>query len=104
MLNTNADTAAGEIAAALHAECLVFLTDVEGVLTSDRRVHLAALDRRRRTHSSRQASRPGGMIPKLAAAVRAAGAGCATRIVGGTAPGALARVLAGDGGGTTVRG
>jgi acetylglutamate kinase len=44
------------------------------------------------------------MIPKLEAAVRAAGAGCATRIVGGTTAGALARVLAGDGGGTTVRG
>ena len=30
--NVNADTAAGEIAAALHAEKLVFLTDVQGIM------------------------------------------------------------------------
>ena len=44
----------------------------------------------------------GGMIPKLEAAIRASATGCATRIVNGTAAGALARVLAGDAGGTTV--
>ena len=44
LLNTNADTAAGEIAAALHAERLVFLTDVDGVLDADKRLlaHLTA--------------------------------------------------------------
>jgi acetylglutamate kinase len=36
----------------------------------------------------------GGMIPKLEAAVRAASAGCATRIVDGTRAGALEAVLA----------
>jgi acetylglutamate kinase len=58
LLNTNADTAAGEIAAALHAERLVFLTDVEGVLAGDRRVLSQRFRSRRRTRSSRRGSRP----------------------------------------------
>lgn len=101
LLNTNADTAAGEIAAALHAERLVFLTDVEGVMDAERHVlgHLNAGEASAMIASGVAA---GGMIPKLEAAVRAAGAGCATRIVNGRTAGALARVLAGGGGGTTV--
>jgi len=102
LLNTNADTAAGEIAAALHAERLVFLTDVEGVLAGDRRL-ISQLSIPEANALVAAGVAAGGMIPKLEAAVRAAGAGCATRIVAGTTPGALARVLAGDGGGTTVR-
>jgi len=101
LLNTNADTAAGEIAAALHAERLVFLTDVEGVLDGERHLlgHLNAGEASALIASGVAA---GGMIPKLEAAVRAAGAGCATRIVNGRTAGALARVFAGGGGGTTV--
>ena len=38
LLNVNADTAAGEIARALGAERLFFLTDVEGVLDRGRRL------------------------------------------------------------------
>jgi acetylglutamate kinase len=101
LLNTNADTAAGEIAAALRARLLVFLTDVEGVLDGERHVlgHLTAGEAGELIASGVAS---GGMIPKLEAAVRAAGSGCATRIVNGRTAGALARVLAGDGGGTTV--
>ena len=101
LLNTNADTAAGEIAAALKAERLVFLTDGEGVLDEEKRLllHLNA-DEARDLITSGVAA--GGMIPKLEAAMKAAAAGAATRIVDGTEEGALARVLAGEGGGTTV--
>lgn len=101
LLNTNADTAAGEIAAALKAERLVFLTDVEGVMDGEKRV-LARLsgDETRVLITSGVAA--GGMIPKLEASIRAASVGVATRIVDGTAEGALARVLGGDEGGTTV--
>ena len=101
LLNTNADTAAGELAAALKAERLVFLTDVEGVLDAEKRLlpRISAAEARALIESGVAG---GGMIPKLEAAVRAAAAGCATRIVDGTAPGALARVLAGEAGGTTV--
>jgi acetylglutamate kinase len=101
LLNTNADTAAGEIAAALHAERLVFLTDVDGVLDAEKRLlpHLTAADVARLMETGVVA---GGMIPKLDAAVRAASAGGATRIVNGTTAGAVGRVLAGEDEGTTV--
>lgn len=101
LLNTNADTAAGELAAALHAGRLVFLTDVEGVLDAERRVlpRLSVAQARALIAAGIAA---GGMVPKLEAAVRAAGAGCATRIVAGTRPGALSGALSGSGGGTTV--
>jgi acetylglutamate kinase len=103
VLNTNADTAAGEIAAALRAERLVFLTDVEGVLDGAGRLvaRLSADDARGMVTSGVAG---GGMIPKLEAAVVAARAGCATRIVAGTAEDAVAAVLRGEDRGTTVGG
>ena len=101
LLNTNADTAAGEIAAALRAARLVFLTDVEGVLDDDKQL-LAQLTAAEAAALIEGGTAAGGMIPKLEAAVRATGAGCATRIVDGTAAGALSRVLSGAAGGTTI--
>ncbi|MEX2246745.1 MAG: acetylglutamate kinase [Dehalococcoidia bacterium] len=101
LLNTNADTAAGELAAALHAEQLVFLTDVEGVLDEEKRV-LPRLTAAQAGELVASGVASGGMVPKLEAAVRAASSGCATRIVDGTAEGALARVLRGEAVGTTV--
>ena len=101
LLNTNADTAAGEIAAALHAERLVFLTDVEGVLASDGHLH-ARLSVREAKALIASGVAAGGMIPKLEAAARAASAGCATRIIDGTASGALSRLFTGDPLGTTI--
>lgn len=102
-LNTNADTAAGELAVALRAACLVFLTDVAGVLDADKRLieRMNATEARALIESGVAG---GGMIPKLEAAVRAASAACATRIVDGTAPGALLRALAGEADGTTITG
>jgi len=101
LLNTNADTAAGELAAALKAECLVFLTDVEGVLDEQKRLlpHLTASEAQSLIASGTAA---GGMIPKLEAAIRAVTAGCATHVVDGTREGALANVLYGEDQGTTV--
>jgi acetylglutamate kinase len=103
LLNTNADTAAGEIAAALGAEQLIFLTDVAGVLDTSKRLltNLNAAEVRALIASG---VAEGGMVPKLEAAVRASAAGCATRIVDGTADGALAAVLRGDDLGTTIIG
>jgi acetylglutamate kinase len=101
LLNTNADTAAGEIAAALGARTLVFLTDVAGVKDEHGAV------RERLTAAQAQAMiesgvATGGMIPKLEAACSAALAGCETRIVDGTREGALRAALGGDAGGTAV--
>jgi acetylglutamate kinase len=101
LLNTNADTAAGEIARALGAQRLIFLTDVSGVLDAEGRVieRLTAAD----AHAlidSRVAA--GGMIPKLEAAIRAASGRCSTLIIDGTVEGTLARALAGEVIGTTI--
>jgi acetylglutamate kinase len=103
LLNTNADTAAGEIAAAMRASRLVFLTDVAGVLDSDGRLieKLAAAEAQALIAAGVAG---GGMIPKLEAAIRAASAGCATRIVDGTQEGALRRAIAGEPMGTTITG
>ncbi len=75
--NINADTAAGVIAAALHAEKLVYLTDVEGVYRDPdsqedliQRLTLAQL----RTLLE-GASIKGGMLPKLTSCVSAMEAG-----------------------------
>ena len=102
LLNTNADTAAGEIAAALQASELVFLTDVPAVLDGSRRpLHRLSAEEALGLLSSGAAS--GGMVPKLEAALRAARAGCATRIIDGTQRHALARALAGEAGGTLIQ-
>jgi acetylglutamate kinase len=101
LLNTNADTAAGEIAVALRAERLVFLTDVGAVLSIDGR----PLERLSPDEASQlivTGAAGGGMIPKLESAARAANAGCASRIIDGTSAGALARLFAGDPLGTTI--
>jgi acetylglutamate kinase len=103
LLNTNADTAAGEIAAALQAERLVFLTDVDGVLDADRHL-IPRLTAAEADALIASGVAVGGMIPKLEAAIRAATAACATTIAPGTTSGALAAVLRGDPSGTTVVG
>ena len=92
---------AGEIAAALGAESLVFLTDVPGVLIADRST-VARMTPEQAGEMISSGVVVGGMIPKVEAAIRAARAGCATRIIDGTAAGALAAVLTGLGGGTTI--
>jgi acetylglutamate kinase len=101
LLNTNADTAAGKIAAALKAERLVFLTDVEGVLDVEKR-RIPRLLAREARNLIADGIAAGGMIPKIEAGITAAAAGVATRIVDGTRVGALAQVLAGEDQGTTI--
>jgi acetylglutamate kinase len=100
LLNTNADTAAGEIAAALHAAQLVFLTDVPGVL-DEQGALISQLTPESAGVLIASGVAAGGMIPKLEAAARAASAGCTTRIIDGTQSGALAVALANGSGGTT---
>ena len=91
----------GRFAAALGAESLVFLTDVPGVLIADRST-VARMTPEQAGEMISSGVVVGGMIPKVEAAIRAARAGCATRIIDGTAAGALAAVLTGLGGGTTI--
>jgi acetylglutamate kinase len=74
-LNINADTAAGEIAIALHAYKLINMTDVDGVM--DR--HRTKVFRRFTCAEAREMMERGviseGMIPKISSMVRALDAG-----------------------------
>ncbi len=101
LLNINADTAAGEIASALGAERLLFLTDVPGVLDRGRRVvrRMTAGQARDLTNSG---TISGGMIPKIEACLRALDGGSISQIIDGRSPGALRRTLAGEALGTRI--
>lgn len=71
--NINADTAAGEIAAALKAEKLVFLTDTPGLLR-DLKDHSTLIHQLRSSEIpqlKREGVIAGGMIPKIEACVKA---------------------------------
>ena len=87
--NVNADTAAGEIAAALRAEKLVFLTDVTGIMRDPEEsstlistLHVLDVD-----HLVEEAVISGGMIPKVEACVKAVKSGVRkTQVVDGRIP------------------
>jgi acetylglutamate kinase len=90
--NINADTAAGEIAAALQAEKLVFLTDTPGVLrnTDDPETLIHNLSYSEVAQLTKEGVIAGGMIPKIEACIKALDAGVArTHIVDGRVPHAL---------------
>ncbi|MBF8267170.1 MAG: argB [Dehalococcoidia bacterium] len=70
LLNINGDTAAGEIARALEAEAMVFLTDVEGVVDSNRRL-ISRLTASQGAALIRSGTIAGGMVPKVEACLRA---------------------------------
>ena len=101
MLNVNADTAAGEIAAAIHAERLIFLTDVAGVLDSSRRL-IPRLTERQARRLMRSNIVDGGMVPKLEACLTALRGNCTTNIVDGRRSGALMDALFGRASGTRI--
>lgn len=75
--NLNADTAAGQLASALQAEKLVYLTDVEGLYRSvgddDSLIQKMNLSDARTLHDSGSIS--GGMLPKLESCIAAMDAG-----------------------------
>jgi acetylglutamate kinase len=88
LLNVNGDTAAGEIAGALAAEKLIFLTDVDGIHDGSKRVtHKLNLTEAKDMLVSGVAS--GGMIPKIEAGLKALTTTKVVRIIDGRAPHAL---------------
>jgi len=95
LVNVNADTVAGEIAAAVGAERLVFLTDIDGVHDSNGQV-IASLDAHRSRGLIASGTISGGMIPKVEACLHALSLGVPVQIVDGRAAGALTQ-LAGHG-------
>lgn len=90
--NINADTAAGEVAAALRAEKLVFLTDTPGVLRDkddpDTLIH--HLRHGEIAKLTKEGIVAGGMIPKVGACIKALDCGVSrTHIIDGRVPHAL---------------
>jgi len=101
VLNINADTVAGEIAAAIGAERLIFLTDVVGVCDqSGELLPQLSPDEAEALMASGVAS--AGMIPKIKACLRALPDASITRIIDGRQPHALLREIEGKGDGTTI--
>jgi acetylglutamate kinase len=101
LLNINADTAAGQIAAAVQARRLVFLTDVPGVLdAAGKLIGTLTADQAHELIGSGTAS--GGMLPKLQAAFTAASGGVETVIVDGRESGALRAALQREVAGTKI--
>ena len=100
-LNINGDTVAGELARALEAEQLVFLTDVGGVMDGGGRV-IPRLDRRRANILFNSGVIQGGMIPKLSACLRALERSPTANIIDGRRPDALLECVRGNPSGTTL--
>lgn len=98
LVNVNADTVAGNIAATLGAERLVFLTDVKGVRGPDGAV-IPTLTGEEAARLIADGTISGGMIPKVENCLHAARMGVPAQIVDGREPGAL---LVHQGRGTTV--
>jgi acetylglutamate kinase len=92
LLNVNADTAAGAVAAALAARWLVFLTDVPGIRDEEGQT-IAGLTAARASALTEAGVVQGGMIPKVEACLRAAGSGCRSVIVDGRTAGALVEAI-----------
>jgi len=100
-LNINADTMAGEVAAATGAARLVFLTDVDGLLDAAGAV-IPALDPATAATLRAEGTLGGGMIPKVEACFRAAASGATAVIANGRAGGTLRRLVAGERLGTQI--
>jgi acetylglutamate kinase len=88
LVNVNADTIAGEIAAALSAERLLFLTDVDGVRDA-RGVVIPSLTTEQARALIADGTIAGGMIPKVEACLHALALGVSAQIVDGRKPGAI---------------
>ena len=100
-LNVNADTAAGEIARAIEAAKLVFMTDVDGILDNEGEV-IKTLPRNSIEELIQEGVLSGGMIPKVNACALVAEIGIVAAIINGTKNGALVSWFSGLDIGTSV--
>ncbi|HEX2922459.1 MAG TPA: acetylglutamate kinase [Chloroflexota bacterium] len=97
LLNINGDTAAGELAAAISAEKLIFFTDVAGIQDSAGNL-LVQLTTAEAQGLISSGTVTGGMIPKVKACVKALSTVGRTHIIDGRVPHALLRELFTDSG------
>ena len=101
ILNINGDPAAGEIAAEIGAEKLIFITNVAGVCDqSGKLIPRLSSSEAEKLIASGVAS--GGMIPKIEACLRALSKTSKACIIDGRQSHALLREIEAKGGGTTI--
>jgi acetylglutamate kinase len=101
-VNINADEAALDLAEALRADVLLFLSDIPGVLKDGEPI--ATLDARRARAEIAAGVISGGMIPKVESALGALESGVKRVVIGEyAAPGAFKKLLAGEQGTSIVR-
>ena len=101
VVNVNGDPIAGEIAIALKAKRLVFLTDVEGIKDKYGKT-LPQVSRAEALELISSLTIIGGMIPKVNACLKTLSAGTIARIIDGTKPHALLKEFDSGDGGTTI--
>jgi len=101
IVNINGDIVAGEIAVAIGAERLIFLTDVAGVCDQSGRL-LPRLSSGEAEALIASGVASGGMIPKITACLCALTATSTARIIDGRQPRALLKEIEGSGSGTTI--
>jgi len=101
LLNVNGDTAAGEIAAALKAEKLIFLTDVPGLYDNSKKL-IHKLNPQDANELILLGVASGGMVAKIEACLLALTKIPIARIIDGRVPHALLDEFEGKGDGTTI--
>lgn len=87
--NINADTVAGEIAARLHAEKLIFLTDTDGIYENyeDKSTLMSVISIKQINQMIQSGAIEGGMIPKVKGCIKGIESGVhRTHILNGTLP------------------
>jgi len=101
--NINADLVAGKIAEVLHAEKLILLTNVEGLLDRDNKV-LTGLSTRQVDELIADGTIQGGMLPKIQCALDAVKQGVSSaHIIDGRVPhAALLEIFSDEGIGTLI--
>jgi acetylglutamate kinase len=101
LLNVNGDTIAGEIAGAVSAGKLIFLTDVDGIYDGSGKAvpRLGRKEARKMIDSGLAA---GGMIPKIEAGLKAMLSVPIVRIIDGRKLHALFHEISSETGGTTI--
>jgi acetylglutamate kinase len=88
-LNVNADTVAGKVAAALRAEKLVLMTDIEGVKDAEKKL-IPSLSASQVAELRAASVIDGGMIPKVQCALDAVAAGVGkAHVIDGRLPHAM---------------
>jgi acetylglutamate kinase len=101
VINVNGDPVGAEIAVALGAKKLIYLTDVDGIKDGSGQT-ISTIKAAEAEGLVKSGVISGGMIPKINACLRAASKGATARIIDGRKPHALMGEISGGAGGTTI--